>query len=41
MKVLLRSRDLSEEYCRFASQVGLDVFDIYDPNVVPGFEEKG
>jgi hypothetical protein len=30
MKVLLRERDLSEDYIRFAAQVGLDGFDVYD-----------
>jgi mannonate dehydratase len=41
MKVLLRERDLSEEYCRFASQVGADGFDIHAEKNVPGVSEKG
>jgi mannonate dehydratase len=41
MKVLLRERDLSDEYLRFASQVGLDGFDIHTPENIPGVAEQG
>ena len=41
MKVLLRERDLSDEYIRFASQMGADGFDIHQPKNVPGVEETG
>jgi mannonate dehydratase len=41
MKVLLRERDLSDEYIRFACQVGCDGFDIHSPDNVPGIAERG
>ncbi len=41
MKVLLRERDLSDEYVRFASQIGCDGFDIHDENNLPGVAERG
>lgn len=41
MKVLLRERDLSDEYIRFAAQVGVDGFDIHEPTNVPGIAERG
>lgn len=41
MKVLLRERDLSDEYIRFAAQVGCDGFDIHTESNVPGVEETG
>jgi mannonate dehydratase len=41
MKVLLRDRDLSDEYVRFAAQIGADGFDIHNENNVPGVAEKG
>jgi len=41
MKVLLRERDLSDEYIRFAAQVGADGFDIHDPLNIPGVAERG
>jgi len=30
MKVLMRERDLSEDYIRFAQQIGVDGFDIHN-----------
>ncbi|HXI17944.1 MAG TPA: mannonate dehydratase [Chloroflexota bacterium] len=41
MKVLLRERDLSDDYCRFAAQVGCDGFDIHTEKNVPGVAERG
>lgn len=41
MKVLLREQDLSDEYIRFAQQIGVDGFDIHDPLKLPGVEEQG
>ena len=41
MKVLLRERDLSEDYIRLASQIGADGFDVHSPNNVPGIAETG
>ncbi len=41
MKVLLRERDLSDDYIRFAAQVGADGFDIHEPTNVPGVAERG
>jgi mannonate dehydratase len=41
VKVLLRERDLSEEYVRFASQIGADGFDIHNTNNIPGIAETG
>ena len=41
MKVLLRERDLSDDYIRFAAQIGADGFDIHGEKNVPGVEEKG
>lgn len=41
MKVLLRERDLSEEYVRFCAQIGCDGFDIHGENNVPGVAERG
>ncbi|HEX2186589.1 MAG TPA: mannonate dehydratase [Chloroflexota bacterium] len=41
MKVLLRERDLSDEYVRFAAQIGCDGFDIHDERHVPGVVERG
>ena len=41
MKVLMRERDLSDRYIRFARQVGADGFDIHNPENVPGFKEQG
>ena len=41
MKVLLRERDLSDDYVRFACQIGADGFDIHDENNVPGVAERG
>ncbi len=41
MKVLLRERDLSDDYIRFARQVGADGFDIHSEASIPGFREQG
>jgi len=41
MKVLLRERDLSDDYIRFAAQIGADGFDIHNENNVPGVREHG
>ena len=41
MKVLLRERDLSDDYIRFARQVGADGFDIHSEASIPGFKEQG
>ncbi|HEX5504863.1 MAG TPA: mannonate dehydratase [Thermomicrobiales bacterium] len=41
MKVLLRSRDLSDDYIRFAAQIGADGFDIHHGKDIPGVPEQG
>ncbi len=41
MKVLTGEQDLSEEYIRFAVQIGVDGFDIHDHAHVPGVLERG
>src|SRR3712207_9226871 len=41
MKVLLRERDLSDDYIRFAAQIGADGFDIHGEQNVPGVAERG
>src|SRR5688500_5400582 len=41
MKVLLRERDLSDDYIRFAAQIGADGFDIHQEKNVPGVAETG
>jgi mannonate dehydratase len=41
LKVLLREQDLSEEFVRFAAQIGADGFDFHDPNNLPGVVERG
>lgn len=41
MKVLLRDRDLSDDYIRFAAQIGCDGFDIHNENNLPGVAERG
>ena len=41
MKVLLRERDLSDEYIQFASQIGADGFDIHQFKNLPGVSETG
>ncbi len=41
MKVLLRQRDLSDDYIRFAAHAGADGFDIHDERNVPGVVEPG
>ena len=41
MRVLLRDRDLSEEYVRFASQIGCDGFDVMNPRNFPSVLENG
>ncbi len=41
MKILLRQCDLSDEYLRFAAQIGADGIDIHNAESVPGFIEQG
>ena len=41
MKVLLRQCDLSDEYIRFAQQIGADGIDIHNAPSIPGFVEQG
>ncbi len=42
MKVLLRERDLSDDYIRFAQQIGADGFDIHhSEHNLPGVREQG
>lgn len=41
MKVLMRERDLSDEYLLFAQQIGADGLDIHDPYNLPGVREQG
>ena len=41
MKVLMRERDLSDDYIRFAAQIGADGLDIHQPENVPGIKEQG
>jgi mannonate dehydratase len=41
MKVLLRERDLSEEYLRFLAQIGADGVDIHHSDQLPGVAERG
>lgn len=41
MKVLLRDHDLSDEFVRFAAQVGADGFDIHNEANIPGVPEQG
>ena len=41
MKVLMREQDLSDEYLRFARQIGADGLDIHSSKNVPGFAEQG
>lgn len=41
MKVLMRERDLSDDYVRFAAQIGADGFDIHNEKNVPGIAETG
>ena len=41
MKVLMRQQDLSDEYIRFAQQIGAEGLDIHNPESVPGCEEQG
>src|SRR5687767_12538861 len=41
MKVLLRDQDLSDDFVRFAAQIGADGFDIHTENNVPGVVERG
>ncbi len=41
MKVLMRQRDLSDEYILFAQQIGADGLDIHHSEYVPGFAEQG
>ena len=41
MKVQLREQDLSDDYLRFAAQVGADGIDVIRPEHVPGVSEQG
>lgn len=41
MKVLVRDQDLSEEFVRFAAQIGADGFDIHNENNIPGIAAQG
>ena len=41
MRVLLRQCDLSDEYIRFAQQIGADGIDIHNAPSIPGFIEQG
>ena len=41
MKVLMRQRDLSDEYIQFAAQIGADGFDIHNAESIPGLVEQG
>ena len=41
MKILMRERDLSDDYIRFAAQIGADGLDIHQPENVPGIKEQG
>jgi mannonate dehydratase len=41
MKILMRERDLSDDYILFAQQIGADGFDIHNPANIPGFVEQG
>ncbi|HET8626215.1 MAG TPA: mannonate dehydratase [Thermomicrobiales bacterium] len=41
MQVLLRERDLSDEYLRFAAQVGADGLDFHNERSLPGVAERG
>ena len=41
MKVLMRQRDLSDEYILFAQQIGADGIDIHNWESVPGCVEQG
>src|SRR5947209_7080357 len=41
MKVLLREQDLSDDYVRFAAQIGADGFDVHSEKNIPGMAENG
>ena len=41
MKVLMRGRDLSDEYLRFAQQIGADGLDIHHGADIPGCSKQG
>ncbi len=41
MKITVWEGDLSEDYLRRASQVGVDGIDIRDPTKLPGVKEQG
>jgi mannonate dehydratase len=41
MKVILRERDLSDDYIRFAQQIGADGFDLHNEALIPGCKEQG
>ena len=41
MKVLVRQRDLSDDYLHFALQMGADGIDIHNAESIPGFAEQG
>ncbi len=40
MKVMVRQMDLSDEYIRFAQQIGADGIDIHNAESIPGFAEQ-
>ncbi len=40
MKILMRQRDLSNDYILFAQQIGADGFDIHNAESVPGLVEQ-
>lgn len=40
MKVLMRERDLADDYILFAQQIGAEGFDIHNPDNIPGFKEQ-
>ncbi len=41
MKVLVRDQDLSDDYIRFAAQIGADGFDIHNEKNIPGVASDG
>jgi mannonate dehydratase len=41
MKVLVRDQDLSDDFIRFAAQVGADGFDIHNEKNIPGIVDQG
>jgi mannonate dehydratase len=41
MKVLVRQRDLSNDYLQFVQEIGADGIDIHNAESIPGFVEQG